>query len=65
MKQTIVKKISEKKHISISEAEHCFMKYSKDFADDVFYIEFCGVLVYGLGLTIKEVEYIHNYLKAI
>ncbi len=65
MKQSIIKKISEKKHISISEAEKCFMKYAKDFADDVFYIEFCGVLVFGLCLTIKEAAYVHNYLKAI
>lgn len=41
------------------------MKYAKDFADDVFYIEFCGILIYGLNLTIKEAEYVHNYMKAI
>ena len=64
MKEIIIKKISEKRSISLAEAENSFNKYCNDFADDIFYSEYNGVLVYGLNLTIDEADYIHNYLKS-
>ncbi len=64
MKEQILKKISEKRNISLTEAEKSFNKYCQDFADDVFYSEYNGVLVFGLHLTIEEADYIHNYLKS-
>ena len=64
MKENIIKKISENRNVSIVEAEHNFHTYCEDFASDSFYNDYCGILVLGIGLTVEEAEYIHNYLKS-
>ena len=64
MKEIIIKKISENRNVSLAEAERNFNTYCEDFASDIFYHEYNGILVYGIGLTIDEAEYIHNYLKS-
>jgi len=64
MKENIIKKISENRNVSAAEAEKNFRTYCEDFASDRFYNDYVGILVLGIGLTVEEAEYIHNYLKS-